>query len=209
MRRPDLVVFDLGGVLVRIARTWADACLAAGVDPTGREDPLSPAQRDPWVDAYERGALARPAFVDGLVAATGGRYAADEVVRVHDAWLLHEYPGVGALLDALDVAAVPTAVLSNTNEAHWAAMFPGPAGPARFPSLARIHHPVASHRVGARKPEPAAFRAVEAVTGRRGPGVVFFDDLPVNVEGARRAGWTAHLVDPDGDPAAQVLAALA
>ncbi|MBL9088533.1 MAG: HAD-IA family hydrolase [Planctomycetia bacterium] len=205
---PSLVVFDLGGVLVRIARTWAEASRAAGIDPTGRDDPLPPAAREPWVHAYETGAIDRAAFVDGLVRAMDGAYAPAEVVRIHDAWLFGEYAGLHRLFDALDGAGVETAVLSNTNEAHWARMFPAGAGPSAFPSLRRVRHPHASHLLRARKPDAASFRAVEAATGRRGEGVVFFDDLPDNVRGARRAGWTAHLVDPAGDPAAQMLARL-
>lgn len=205
---PSLVVFDLGGVLVRIARTWAEASRAAGIDPSGREDPLTPAAREPWVHAYETGAVDRAAFVDGLVRAMDGAYSPDEVVRIHDAWLLGEYAGLDHLFDALDGAGVETAVLSNTNESHWRRMFPADAGPWAFPSLRRVGHPHASHVLRARKPDLASFRGVEAATGRRGAGVVFFDDLPDNVRGARLAGWTAHLVDPAGDPAAQMLARL-
>lgn len=198
-------MFDLGGVLVRIARTWAEASRAAGIDPAGREDPLPRDAREPWVHAYETGAIDRRAFVDGLVGAMGGAYAPDEVLRIHDAWLFGEYEGLHRVFDALDAAGVPSAVLSNTNEAHWAVMFPGGAGPWRYPTLRRVRHPHASHVLRARKPDVASFRAVEASTGVRGERVVFFDDLADNVRGARRAGWTAHLVDPAGDPAAQVL----
>ncbi len=206
--RPALVVFDLGGVLVRIARTWVEASRAAGVDPTGREDPLTPEAREPWVHAYETGAIDRATFVDGLVAAMGGAYAPDEVVRIHDAWLFGEYAGLARLFDTLDGAGVRTAVLSNTNEAHWARMYPDARGPSAFPSLRRVRHPHASHVLRARKPDLAAFRAVEASTGVAGDGIVFFDDLPDNVRAARRAGWTAHLVDPAGDPPAEMLGRL-
>ena len=58
------------------------------------------------------------------------------------------------------------------------------------------------------KPDAAIFGAVEDATGRRGDEILFFDDLPANVEGARAHGWRAVLIDPDGDPAAQVLTAL-
>jgi len=40
-------------------------------------------------------------------------------------------------------------------------------------------------------------------------GILFFDDTPANVEAARAAGWRAHLVDPAGDPPAQVRSVLA
>ena len=38
--------------------------------------------------------------------------------------------------------------------------------------------------------------------------LVFFDDLPENVDAARACGWNAVQVDHAGDTAAQVLAGL-
>src|SRR5688572_16335060 len=132
--RPSLVVFDLGGVLVRIARTWAEACRAAGLDARGGcDDPLDPVARDPWIVAYETGRIGRDAFAAGLSSAMEGLYSPEEVVRVHDAWLLGEYPGIARVFDALDAAGVPTAVLSNTNEHHWRVMFASASTPSRYP----------------------------------------------------------------------------
>ena len=206
---PSLVVFDLGGVLVRIARSWDEACAAAGVPRRPGADVTSARlARDPWVVAYETGAVTREAFLSGVAASTGGLYGPEEVARVHDAWLIAEYPGLPALFDALDAAGLPTAVLSNTNEAHWAAMYPSAGASPRFPTLARVRHPHASHRLGVRKPDAAAFRAVEATAGTAGAGVWFFDDLAPNVDAARAHGWTAVLVDPS-DPVTAMRAALA
>ena len=42
----------------------------------------------------------------------------------------------------------------------------------------------------------------------RGADVLFFDDLPDNVAGARSFGWRAALVDPTSDPVAQMRAHL-
>jgi FMN phosphatase YigB (HAD superfamily) len=49
---------------------------------------------------------------------------------------------------------------------------------------------------------------VERATGHGPEEILFFDDLPENIDGARAAGWRAVLIDPDGDPAAQVMTAL-
>lgn len=206
---PSLVVFDLGGVLVRIARSWAEACTAAGLDLRGEPDAAATwAAREPHIVAYETGRIERAAFCERLAHATGSLYTAEEVGRVHDAWLLGEYAGLAAVFDVLDRADVPTAVLSNTNASHWEVQFPA-AGPSpRFPTLGRVRHPHASHLLGARKPEPASFAALEAATGRP-RRVLFFDDLESNVAGARAAGWDAVRIDPLANPSAQLLAALA
>jgi putative hydrolase of the HAD superfamily len=210
LRRPDLVVFDLGGVLVRIARSWREACETAGVRVHDAADEMPAlAARRPWVLDYERGRIDRPAFLEGTRKAVAGAYTIEELRRIHDGWLIGEYPGVGEVLGGLETAGVPSAVLSNTNAAHWAEMVPPPPGPTRYPALRRVRHLVASHLIGARKPEPAAFARVEDVSGARGPGVVFFDDLPENLEAARDRGWRGVLVDPSGDPARQIRAALA
>jgi glucose-1-phosphatase len=210
MPRPSLVVFDLGGVLVRLPRSWADACRLAGLDRRGEaDDPVDWSRREPLVVAYETGRLDRDGFSTALSAAMAGLYAPDEVARVLDAWLVEEFEGVGGVLDALDAHDVPTAILSNTNEDHWRAMFPPPGSPTRFPALRRVRHAVASHRIGARKPDAASYRSVERAAGASGDGVLFFDDLESNVQGARAHGWTAHRVDPHADPARQMLDVLA
>jgi FMN phosphatase YigB (HAD superfamily) len=206
--RPDLVVFDLGGVLVRVARSWAEACALAGLDWRGDfDDAAARAAREPLVVAYETGRLDRLEYCERLSRATGARYTPQEVGRIHDAWLIEEFPGLARIFDALEAAGVPTAILSNTNAAHWEAQFPASGASGRFPTLARVRHPHASHLLGLRKPDPEVYPVLErAVGGAR--RVVFFDDLERNVIAARRAGWDALLVDPLADPAAQVLAAL-
>jgi FMN phosphatase YigB (HAD superfamily) len=208
-RAPRLVVFDLGGVLVRIARTWAEACAAAGLPVRGDAERAERIlARRPYVFDYERGRIGRSTFLEGIAASTGGLYTPEEVGAIHAAWLLEEYPGIPRVLDLLEARGAGTAILSNTNEAHWAAMLPTGTPSARFPNLARIRHPFASHELGTRKPEPSAYAQVEARTGTPPGDILFFDDLPENVEAARARGWQARLVDPHGDPTALMLETL-
>lgn len=206
-----LVVFDLGGVLVRICRSWAEACGRAGVPVRdGASGADSRARRQAAVRAYDVGAIDDAGFHLALSAAMDGLYAPEEVERVHHAWLLGEYAGVPGLFDALDAApGVLTGLLSNTNEAHWRRMVPGPGRRSpEFPSLHRARHPHASHRLGLVKPDPEVFRRFESLAGFRGAEIVFFDDLPENVEAARAAGWLAHPLDPAGDPPGEAIARL-
>ena len=148
--------------------------------------------------AYQRGEIELDEFASRFAELIGGIYTAEEVVRVHHAWTLGEYPGVAALVDDLHGAGLVTAVLSNTSHDHWITFS------RRYPVFDRFGHRHGSHLIGACKPAPAAFRAIEASTGQAGRAIIFFDDLIDNVRGARDFGWEAECVDPHGSPPEQI-----
>ena len=62
-----------------------------------------------------------------------------------------------------------------------------------------VEHLRASSHYGARKPDPRVFEGVLRAYDEPAEHVFFADDMPVNVEGARSVGITAHLYR---DPAA-------
>ena len=62
-----------------------------------------------------------------------------------------------------------------------------------------VEHLKASSHYGARKPDPKVFEGVLRAYDEPADHVFFADDMPVNVEGARSVGITAHLYR---DPAA-------
>jgi FMN phosphatase YigB (HAD superfamily) len=217
-----MVVFDLGGVLVRICRSWQEACDAAG-------QPYHPEMRSPELlearkaisRRHEIGELECDAFFAAMAASTRGMYTEPQVRAIHGAWLLGEYDGVGTLVDDLHHAGVRTGVLSNTNHAHWVQLMPArwhggrvPVGvedllpAAGYPTLGKIHAPHASHLLGHAKPNPEIHRAFEQAANVSREQLLFFDDLPDNVAGAKAAGWTVEQVDHTGDTAAQMRAAL-
>lgn len=223
------VVFDLGGVLVRICRSWAQGCAAAGVahaappntpnTPAPPETPTLIARRHDLVRRYEIGLLSTAQFVDGLTRALGGAYTHDQVRAVHDAWLLGQYAGAEALIDELHALGLVTGVLSNTNAGHWHHLVTGPLAPVVYPALQRVHHVHASHLLGLAKPDRAVYDAFARASGLPPASLVFFDDLPENVQGAQAAGWHAVHVShapsdpqavgaPPEDPIGQVRAAL-
>jgi len=79
---------------------------------------------------------------------------------------------------------------------------------AEFVPLGRLRHRFASHRLGARKPDPRVYEHVERATGVNARGIVFFDDMPENIDAARARGWRGHRVDPADPPAPQIRRAL-
>jgi HAD superfamily hydrolase (TIGR01509 family) len=68
--------------------------------------------------------------------------------------------------------------------------------PAAFAASERLFF---SHRLGCRKPDPAAFSAVAAHLGAEGGDILFVDDSPRNVAAARASGWRAVTFDSPED----------
>ncbi|MBL8763079.1 MAG: hypothetical protein JNM07_02275 [Phycisphaerae bacterium] len=202
-REIGIVVFDVGGVLIRICRTWAEGCAAAGLpvrEPATHPDQV--AARRVVHRLYEQGLIACDECFRRLAAATGGVYAPEEVRRIHDAWLLDEYIGVDELVRGLKEARIPVGLLSNSNHAHWSRVAPG--GRGEFPTPALADHAHASHLLRLSKPDDRMFRRFEHLSGFSGAQVLYFDDLNDNVEAARARGWRGYRVDPLGDTALQM-----
>ena len=200
--RGSLVAFDLGGVLVRICRSWDEGCDAAGLPRT--HDPIA-ADRAAFmrlVSSHQRGDLQHEAFLASVSELAGGRISLAHAAAVHDAWILGEYEGVPELLGELQAAGHGTACLSNTNAPHWDRL-------ERMRFFQHLHHRHASHLMRLEKPDPRIFEAFERQVGHAGDRIAYFDDLPENCEAARAAGWRVRQVDPSRETVPQIRQALA
>ncbi len=201
-----IVVFDLGGVLVQIVHSWGDAHARAGLPPHPiTEDHAFLTRRAQLLDALSVGRLTAAGYYTGVAGASRGVYTPDEVERIHLAWHWAEYPGVDAVVEAIEGRGIATGALSNTSAPHWADLLDA-AG--RYPTVRRLQHRVASHLAGVLKPDASIYRAFEEASGHSGARLLYFDDVKENVEAARSLGWRAEQIDPAGDTAAQLLAAL-
>lgn len=199
-----LVCFDLGGVLVQVGRTWREVVEFAGVRATRGKGLDSPLDACPGFAAYQKGVLDERTYFSHL-ALYLGLEPASAAKRTHECILMDPYPGVVELVDALHAGGYRTGCLSNTNALHWGVL----RCPERNPAISRLQTAVASHLVLEEKPHTGIFRAFEKEAGVRGEAILFFDDHPKNVEGARAAGWRAHTIDPAGDTANQIRGFLA
>ena len=201
-RDTPLVVFDLGGVLVRICRSWEEGCARAGVDPDRGWSPTgSGGAHQKLVAAYTVGRIDDAEFFSSLASVSGGVYSAQEFARLHEAWLIGPYPGAGETLTELQGAGLTLACLSNTNAAHWRVLL-------GYPMLGALRFRHASHLIGRAKPDPEIYAWFSAACAVAPARIVFFDDLPENVAAARAAGWDAVAIDPAGETPAQIRAAL-
>jgi len=197
-----LICFDLGGVLVRICRSWQEGCAAAGIDADRGWSPAeAPEQHRNIIEAYSVGALDTPTFFKQLEQTARGVYSADDFRLIHTAWIGSVYEGVEALLDELRSAGLTIACLSNTNAAHWDELI-------TWPALCRLDHRHASHLIGLAKPDPAMYEWFARTLGVDARQIVFFDDLAENVAAANRCGWDAIQIDCTADTTAQIRAAL-
>lgn len=204
------VCFDLGGVVVRICRTWAEACARAGIDvrePARFASVELVQARHELVDAYMSGRLGCDAFFAGISKASGGLYEPGEIERIHFAWTIEDEPGVEDLIERLNAGgAVVTACLSNTNHAHWQKLT---VGGEASPAIARLQRHLVSHELGAVKPDQTIYVAAEEALGASPEQVVFFDDMEENVIAARARGWHAHVIDYARQTVPQMEAVLA
>lgn len=196
-----LVAFDLGGVLVRICRDWPQGCRAAGVACGADPSVSDPATVQDLVSLHQRGMIPDHDFFEGLSRCTGAAVAAADARRVHQAWILGEYADVPQMLGEIVASGHRTACLSNTNALHWEHL-------QGMPFFQRLHHRHASHQMGLEKPDHRIFAAFQDRVGASGSGILYFDDLPHNVEAAAALGWRAHHVDPSRETVPQIRAAL-
>jgi len=196
-----LVVFDLGRVLVRICDDWQHACRCAGVALPREMDAAQLPRLRQYVLDQEVGKLAFATFAREAAPLMG--LAPEEIRAFSEAYIRGPYPGSVELVEELSAAGVATACLSNTNDHHWE-MLSKPGHAAFFP-LEKLTHRFASHLVGSRKPDEAIYAHVERATGLPPRAMLFFDDVPDNVEAARKRGWNAQRIDPvPDDPIGQM-----
>ena len=208
------VVFDLGGVIIRIHHSWQHAAAAAGVlvsnNPAhdlARLPMLDPTQyrADDFrklVSAHQRGILSHEDFCKGVSDLTQDLVSAQDVARIHNSVIVGAYDGAEQLLQDLKARGISTACLSNTNHQHWKIM-------RDISAFTAIQHRHASHLFQLEKPNQDIFRAFESATHARPVDILYFDDLAENIAAATQAGWRAILIDARSETVPQIRSALA
>ena len=197
-----IVCFDIGGVLVRICRSWEEGCRAADVPLRPFEEkPGHLERRQSLVATLQRGDIADDDFHRRLSDLFDGIWSPAEVSRVDTAWLLDAYPGTLEIIRDLDHAGVRTTCLSNTSEGHWRSLL-------EYENVAGLGSHHASHLLGLAKPDARIYTEFERLVDARPEEIVFFDDLEDNIDAAVTRGWDAVRIDHLADTAAQMRTAL-
>ena len=183
----DALLFDLGGVVIQIdfARAIQAWAKAGGVPASQVHARFS---LDAGYEAHERGEIEPAAYCAHLRQMLGLDLADEHLLSGWNQIFVGEVAEVGALLARL-AKTHPLYAFSNTNVAHrmfWQVRYAGILEP-----FAQIF---CSCDLGTRKPSPAAFLQVASRIDIAPARIVFFDDHPDNVRGAREAGLRAHEV---------------
>ncbi|MBT9596193.1 MAG: HAD-IA family hydrolase [Vitreoscilla sp.] len=175
------LLFDFGRVLVDFDFGHAFAAWARA-DSAETSRLQAAFVQDEEYCAHERGEITWPQYADHLRRRLSLKLDDSELLNGWNAIFTRPVAGIEAKI-ALLTPNHRLFVLSNTNAAHydfWSSHYSDLLRP--FKQL------LCSHALGARKPELAVYlRALEAMNCDASD-VLFFDDVEVNVEGAKRAG---------------------
>ncbi len=182
----DLILFDLGGVLVEFT----------GIEPLIKlsRDTLTPEtarrfwMQSPWVLKLETGHCSIDEFAAGTIRELKLSLTVDEFIREFVSWEKGPYPGAIDLLDFLNNHH-RLACLSNNNEVHWRALN----------DMSQIRRKFfrcyVSYMMGMMKPDKKVFEYVLTDMNLKGEQVLFFDDNPENVNAARNLNIHAYCVN--------------
>lgn len=191
-RKPDALLFDLGGVLIdidfdRAFQAWQPISRLS-LDGIRQAFAFDHAYR-----CHERGEIGAPEYYAHLARVLQLDNDPAPIARGWNAIYVGEIRETTAMVQTMR-KQLPCYAFTNTNAAHmeaWSRMFP-----AVVESFDEIF---ASHLIGLRKPEQRAFDHIAERIGVAHEAIVFFDDLAANVEAASAAGLQAVLVhSPEG-----------
>lgn len=199
MITPEVVVFDLGKVLVDFDFTLAARQIAArGSLPTDQVRPVI--QESPALVRFESGRTTKEEFFEEVRALTGFRGGLEEFAAIF-ADIFAPMPEMIALHGRLRERRVPTYIFSNTNELAVAHIR------RSYPFFAHFDGYIYSYEVGAMKPHPPIYEALERVAGRTGPAILYLDDRLENVEAGAARGWQIiyHRAPPETITALEAL----
>ena len=181
MSRPEVVVFDLGKVLVDFDYSIASRRIAerGTVEPRAVQDFID---HSPLLYRYETGLIDRRQFFEEVQKTTGFKGDIEEFGAFF-ADIFTEIPEMVALHRRLREARVPTFIFSNTNDLA--------IGHIRrnFPFFADFDAHVLSYEHRAMKPDAKLYEVVERVTRRNGGQILYLDDRIENAEAGRARGW--------------------
>lgn len=191
---PLAMLFDLGGVLIDI-----DFELALQAWAPHSALPLPELRRlfamDEPYELHERGDIDAVAYFDHLARLLQLSANHGQIEHGWNAIFKGEIEPTRRWVESLK-GTVPCHAFSNTNASHMAEWS------RRFPRTVKaFDHIFTSHELRLRKPEREAFERIGRLIDVPLEDILFFDDLPANVQAARSAGLQAVLVRSPEDVA--------
>ena len=181
----EMLLFDLGGVLVEF--TGIEPLIALTQGKLNREEARLFWLESPWLARYETGNCNELEFAAGTIADLRINMDEHTFLREFVSWEKGPYPGALELLDRL-AQRYTLACLTNNNELHWNTLNAMCGIESKFKKC------YVSYLLGYKKPAPQIFSHVLADCGITADKILFFDDNPECIEGARQAGIQGYCV---------------
>jgi putative hydrolase of the HAD superfamily len=196
--KKEAIIFDLGGVLLNIDyQLTEDAFVDLGL--TNFKEVYSQMQQSDLFDNYEKGKISSFHFINQLLEKLPAGTSANQVVHAWNKMLL-DFPA--SRLEQLKKLASKYRLflLSNTNDIHieafkriFSTTFPNDSIDNYFEKV------YFSSDIGMRKPDGEAFEYVCKQNQLNPENVLFVDDSPQHVEGAKSVGIDAILLQKNAD----------
>ncbi len=186
------LLFDLGGVVIDFDfdgafQLWASR---AGCDPRLIAERFT---LDDSYEQHERGEVPASTYFAALRHSLGIDLSEGDFIEGWNNVYLGPVPGISEVL-SIAQRHLPLFAFTNSNPTHksvWEHFYASELRP--FQTI------FVSSDLGARKPDPEAFLLVARRMGFEPGEVLFFDDTPGNVDGARAAGMQSVLVGSISD----------
>ena len=184
MQKPKILLFDLGGVIVR----WVGLDALAELTGLSREGVITRFAESEIFRAYETGQCGDDVFLGELISRFNLNITLDTAKDLWNSWVQESYTGTKHVLKRLR-SDYTLACLSNTNALHWGHL------PSHINTDEYFDYSYASHLISAAKPDPISYQIPIQDMGVNPHDIWFFDDTMINVEAAKAAGLTAFHVD--------------
>ena len=183
--KPQVVVFDLGKVLVEFDWTKAARNFAKH-SVMNAEEIYKLLLHTPPLFKYETGLLSNEEFVAEVSSSIGFRKGRDEFERLFS----DIFEPINGMIDAhasLRDKGIPTFIFSNTND------FAVKHIRKHYPFFNNFDGYILSYEHRSMKPDAKLYEVVEKTTGRRNGEIIYVDDRKENVDAGAARGWQTVL----------------
>lgn len=186
MKDTELILFDLGGVLIDIDYQATEKAFVQ-LGTVDFQEAYTQFQQNQLFDLFETGKISAQHFINKLLDKTRKGTSPNEVVHAWNAMILtFSDKKVQLLLELAKTRRI--ALLSNTNELHMVQVLKEWSKVSHVPFTSLFEHVFLSHEIKQRKPHPETFKWVCSQLKVEPEKVLFIDDSPQHIEGALEAG---------------------
>ena len=189
------IILDFGGVLLNIDYQLTEQAFIKLGCSNFREIYSQAAQTDLF-NKFETGHITETVFFEELKKISGVEKLT--ISEIKNAWnaMLINFPVENYLMLKELKKKYRVFLLSNTNETHITAfenLVKKPCTIAEFENLfEKVYY---SYKMGVRKPDTACFLQVLNENNLKTEETIFIDDSIQHIEGAKKAGLTAHFLE--------------